>query len=873
MRKIILTLCACCVALMSWAQTTSQWITSQKENGALPLITAKGCASLCFNSHEPKGVVRAINDLRQDFVRVTGKSIQTTADLDTLPKVPVVIGTLGHNKHIDRLVKTGKIKEAHLKGKWESFVVALVPAHEIGVEQALVIAGSDRRGTIYGIYELSRQIGVSPWYWWADVPVKHQDELFVKKSLYYASGEPAVKYRGIFINDEFPCMTAWAKEKFGGMNSRMYSHMYELLLRLRANCLWPGMWGSFKEYNPTVPILRDEWGYYEGNCFNEDDVLNPKMADEYGIVMGTSHHEPMMRSQQEWIRRKTQYGNAEWNWMTNEKAIKRFFAEGIRNTKDYENLVTIGMRGDEDKPMTDAGSAEENFRIMENIIAAQRKIIARQTGKPAEQTPQVWTLYSEVLDYYDQGLKVPEDVIVMLCDDNFGHVRRVPSLDVKKRHPGGYGMYYHVGYYGAPRAHKWINASSIVEMWEQMTLTYDYGVDKLWMLNVGDLKPHEYPIDFFMEMAWNPKRYDHTRLDEYRKAFCSMQFGEEWAGEIAQLLAENERLAQRVTPEMLDDKTYNLNSGELKGVRDEFMALEARAARLEYKLPKEMNDAYYELVLYPIRGFANLYDLYYSLAMNKKMAKENNPEANHWADEVERCYVEDSLICARYNHEVAGGKWNHMADQEHIGYDKWHGYQHNIRPKTLRVDEKQVASLQQGYTHRVAHNVVSVEAIHPYKVNDAAQAKWTVVKHLGRGEGGLMLLPHTASVEGTSVEYALEFQTKQDSVDVYVTFACIMPFFVGGHYVKLSMDGNTSSQIGLNQKLNWENKYNLMYPAAAARIIKKRVKMAVNREKIHKFVVEPMQPGIILEKIEVDLGEYEQTHLGLPESTYTITIN
>ena len=199
------------------------------------------------------------------------------------------------------------------------------------------------------------------------------------------------------------------------------------------------MWGSFKEYKPLIPILKDENGMYEGNCFNEDDPENPRLANEYGIIMGTSHHEPMMRSQQEWIRHKKNYGNADWNWQTNRKAISRFFSEGIENTKNYENLVTIGMRGDEDRPMTDAGSREANFRQMEEIIAAQRQMIAKATGKPASETPQVWTLYSEVLDYYDQGLKVPDDVIVMLCDDNFGHVRRLPYLG-KEKHKGGYGM-------------------------------------------------------------------------------------------------------------------------------------------------------------------------------------------------------------------------------------------------------------------------------------------------------------------------------------------------------------------------------------------------------------------------------------------------
>ena len=388
------------------------------------------------------------------------------------------------------------------------------------------------------------------------------------------------------------------------------------------------MWGSFKEYKPLVPILKDENGLYEGNCFNEDDPENARLADEYGIVMGTSHHEPMQRSQQEWIRHKKNYGNGEWNWLTNKNAIKRFFREGIENSKGYDKLVTIGMRGDEDRPMTDAGSREANFRLMEQIISEQRKIIADVTRKPASETPQVWTLYSEVLDYYDQGLKVPDDVIVMLCDDNFGHVRRLP--DRKKKFPQG-RLWYVLScrLLWCAESQQVAHHVAYREMWEQLQATYQHGVDKLWMLNVGDIKPHEFAIDFFMNMAWNPDAFDASNLEQYAQGFCAQQFGDKEAKEAARLLMSYGRYASRVQAELLDDKTYNLQTGEFKGVRDEFLALEHEPASV-YQFVPSGKGCLSRVGALPIQGMANLYDMYYSLAMNKQLYREGRIEANTW---------------------------------------------------------------------------------------------------------------------------------------------------------------------------------------------------------------------------------------------------
>ncbi len=831
-----------------------------------PLITPDNTAlNIVYDKDDYPGVIRAIGDLQNDIDSVTGTR-PNLANKIIAGQYDIVIGTLGKSKAINNLVRTNKLNISDLHDKWESFIITTVRKKDSGNKPALVIIGSDKRGTIYGIYELSHQLGVSPWYWWADVPVKKRTSAWVLNGR-YTSGQPKVKYRGIFINDEIPCMTGWAKEKFGGMNSKMYAHVFELLLRLRANYLWPGMWGAIKEYNPTVPILLDENGNYEGNCFNEDDPDNPRLADEYGIIMGTSHHEPMQRSQQEWLRHKQNYGNGEWNYLTNKQGIQKFFREGIENTKNYERIITMGMRGDDDKPMVDAGSAEANFRVLEQVMKDQRNIIEEVTGQPASKTPQIWTLYSEVLEYYDQGMKVPDDMIIVLCDDNWGNVRRLPELTGNK-HPGGYGMYYHVCYYGAPRANKWISNVQLMHMWEQLQLTYSYGVNKLWILNVGDLKPNEYAIDFFLNMAWDPTRYTVNNLNNYSELHCAEMFGEDQADEAAEILNTQCKYNSWVTPEMLDDKTFNLENGEFLKVKDAYLALEAKALRQFLQLNNKYKDTYNELVLFPIQAMANLYDMYYALAMNKKMATENNPEANYWADRVEYCFIRDSVLGYNYNHEIANGKWNHMMDQVHIGYTSWHPPKYNTKPEVIRIKPESVKS--GGYIFSEQNNVVVMEAGHYFKCQAANHTTWTVLPDLGRTLSGIGVMPYTESTRGSSITYKMYLETKPDSLNVKFILKTTMPFIKGGHKLSASIDGGSLKTWNINSDLIWKNCYTKMYPTGAAKIIEidDTLPLPENSDGDIELTIYPNDPGIVLHKVIINNGGYQDSRLFMPESPY-----
>uniref|UniRef100_UPI00068889FB glycosyl hydrolase 115 family protein n=1 Tax=Chryseobacterium daeguense TaxID=412438 RepID=UPI00068889FB len=665
--------------------------------------------------------------------KVTGK-LPNLSTTEISGEFEIIIGTFGTNKLIDKLISSKKINAKDLKGKWESFVITTVENPKSKSKKQLIIAGSDRRGTIYGIYELSRQLGVSPWYYWNDVPVQKRSSAYVVPG-YYASGEPKVKYRGIFINDEEPAFGTWARTKFGGINSKMYSHMFELLLRLRANYLWPAMWGK---------------------AFNEDDPLNPKVADEYGIVMGTSHHEPMMRAQKEWGNHRKEYGNGEWNYHTNKEGLLKFWEDGFSRNKNYDNLVTMGMRGNGDEPMSDLGSAEANFKLLEQIMLDQRKIIQKVTKKQAKETPQLWALYSEVLDYYDQGMKVPDDMTILLCDDNWGNVRRLPYLNGKK-HPGGYGMYYHVDLHGAPRAYQWLNMAQIPHMWEQLQLTYSYGVDKIWILNVGDLKPNEYPMDFFLNMAWNPTSFTQENLDYYSVKFAEDQFGKNNAKEIAEIINLYCKYNSRVSAEMMNHKTYNLQSGEFLQVRDAYLALETRALRQFMILDKTYQDTYKQIILHPVRAMANLYDMYYAVAMDHKLAEEKDQKANYWADYADECFTRDAEYTKDYNLNISGGKWNHMMDQTHIGYKSWdEPKEGNIKPTVYRITPAEAKT--GGYIFEEKNGVVTMEAEHFLDVKAPANTKWTVIPDLGRTLSGISLMPYTEKTNGSAISYQFKLK-------------------------------------------------------------------------------------------------------------------
>ena len=799
------------------------------------LLNANNRVEIYMDTNDCKGVSYAAHALLKDIKSVSGATATLTSDAGFLKKADtarpaILVGTIGHSAAIDQLVKQKRINGKLLKGKREKFIITLIDGQ-------LVIAGSDRRGTIYGIYELSQQMGVSPWYDWADVPVEHHDSIFVNKGI-YTDGEPAVRYRGIFLNDEAPCLTSWVKNTYGTGygDHRFYQRVFELVLRLRGNMMWPAMWG---------------WAFYA------DDPENEKTADEMGVVMSTSHHEPMARNHQEYARNRKGWGP--WNYQKNKANLQKFFREGIERMKGTEQIVTIGMRGDGDEAM----SAEADTKLMTNIINDQRKIIADVTGKKASETPQVWALYKEVLDYYDKGMKVPDDVTLLLCDDNWGNVRRVPNAKERK-HKGGWGLYYHVDYVGAPRNSKMLNVTPVQNPWEQLTLAYENGIDRLWILNVGDLKPMEYPISQFMDMAWNPHKYAVNQITNHTRDWCAQQFGEEQADEAARLLNLICKYNGRCTPEMLDKNTYSLENGEWQEVVNQYLKIEADALRQYNSLPAAYHDAYRQIILFPIEVMSNLHQMYFAQAMNNQLYEQGNPKANIWADECENHFKRDSLICDEYNHKMAGGKWNGMMTQKHIGYTSWHdGFEKDTCPKLFRVSTSSNETVIAGND-----GVVEIEAPYYSSKTDAAEAKWTEIPFMGKSVSAMTLMPYTKSVKGASISYKFKMKAGKSSdgkaaksnvqkVRIHVITKSTLDYLnKGGLTYGVSIDGATPIQVNFNKDLNEkpENIYNIYYPTIATRIVDQVIELELpaSSDGIHTLTLTPNDPAIVFEKIVID---------------------
>lgn len=397
-------------------------ITNRIDNQThyFPIVSGTKVPAIYYDITENILVEKSAEFLASDIEKVTSKKPQVHNSSAKLDDRIILVGTVGNNTLIEKLVSEKKLDIGSIKGQWEAFIIQTIQNPFEGVEEALVIVGSDRRGAAYGVFTLSQKMGVSPWYWWADAPIEKHEEIYLENCNYVSNG-PAVKYRGLFINDESPAFRYWAKEKFGGINHKCYEKIFELLLRNKANFMWPSMW---------LPTM-----------FYVDDPLNPKIADEFGIVMGTSHHEPMTRAHNEW----GVFKGGEWNYKTNKEKLQEFWRGGFERVGNYETIVTVGMRGDGDDGMAEETAVD----LLKTIIDDQRKIISEVTGKPAKETPQLWAIYKEVQDYYDKGMRVKDDITVLFSDDNWGNIRYLPKKS-DLNSSSKYGMYYHFDYVGAP---------------------------------------------------------------------------------------------------------------------------------------------------------------------------------------------------------------------------------------------------------------------------------------------------------------------------------------------------------------------------------------------------------------------------------------
>ncbi|KAF9730893.1 hypothetical protein PMIN01_10851 [Paraphaeosphaeria minitans] len=664
-------------------------ITFSETEGALKLGGTGQAPTIIIDSKDWAGVARAGNDLANDFGLVTGTKGKVTSGTSGLSNTSVIIaGTIGKAPLIDSLVSAGKIDVLNIKGKWESFTSTLVEKPVEGIGQALVLIGSDKRGTIYAIYDVSEQIGVSPWYWWADVPPKKHEALYALPKA-KTQGPPSIKYRGLFINDEQPALTNWVKTNYGGVyDSRFHAKVFELLLRLRANYFWPAMWAS---------------------KFHVDDSKNGPLADEMGIVMGTSHTEPMARADKEKVK--------PWDWKSNQRILKKYMQDGATRSKSWEVVWTVGMRGDGDtaSPTLDAKTLVDVFSAQQNILKSTLGVSSLNA------VPQMWCVYKEVGGYYQTGMKVPEDITILWSDDNSGNIQRLP-VPAEANRIGNAGVYYHYDYVGDPRNYKWINTIQLSKTWQQMHLAHQKNATQIWIVNVGDLKPLEIPISHFLDMAYNMDNFmkpDST--DEWLASWALREFGSNVAQGTAEVMATYGKLVIRRKYELLNMSPflYSItNYDEAEIVLHEWVDLQIKSQALYSQLDPATQIAFFEMVLHPVMAGRIVQQVYINAARNKAYATQKRMSANELAADVKAAYAQDGIIQKRY-HGLLNGKWNHMMDQIHFGYNNWQDPSANTMPSVTTISTTAPSSglmgvSVQGSAASAPESTLSLLALTPY---------------------------------------------------------------------------------------------------------------------------------------------------------------
>ena len=633
---------------------------------------------ICLEQSAFPGVIRVTEKVAHDVELVSGKKPQILVEKE-IPETlessgedwTIIAATKGKSSFLKKLEEAGSAELKELEQKRECYAWIFPEIKNRTKSNLLVIAGSDKRGTIYGLFHLSEMLGVSPFVDWCGLMPPKQEKIELREDMACISKEPSVRYRGFFINDEWPAFGNWCNHNFGVFNAKAYDHVFELLLRLKGNYLWPAMWSArFADDGPGL--------------------LNAELADEYGIIMGMSHHEPCLRQGEEYkyLRGKNSvYGDA-WNFRTNREGITKFWEDGLKRSGKFENVITVGMRGEADTAiMGKNATLEDNIQLLRDVLKTQKKLIQEHVNPDLTRVPRMIALYKEVEEFFygDEktkglmGAEELEDVILMLCDDNYGNLRTLPTEEMRK-HAGGYGMYYHLDYHGWPVSYEWINSSYLPKIWEQMSMAYDFGVRELWMVNVGDIATQEFPLSFFLDMAYDFDRWGSRALNctqEYTRKWVRQQFGsveEETQDTIADILEQYTKIIHRRRPEALNPETYHpVQEKESSRIFEEaeqlLKKLQDVYETIEKTNPQNLS-AFIALVYYPAFGTMNLVKMQILAGWNHYYANLGAVCANDYVDEVERCMEQDRKAVEMY-HQMDQGRWYGMGMSQHIGFTHW----------------------------------------------------------------------------------------------------------------------------------------------------------------------------------------------------------
>jgi len=645
-------------------------------------ISGKVC-NIIVEEKAFEGVKKIAGVVAQDIQSVCGLLPQViTGTPEGSSGTVIFAATIGNSAFLESLEKKGML--GNLKGKRECYGFFVLDGKEFGNEEGnvLVVAGSDKRGTIYGLFEISEKCGVSPLVYWGDVKPAHKDDIIIEVENGFVSKEPSVMYRGLFINDELPSFGNWAIEKFGAANAKAYDEVFKLILRLKGNYMWPAMW--FEVFSEDGPGIE-----------------SAKLADTYGIVMGTSHHEPLCRAGSEWQRIYSRYGNDNtWSFMSNTKAITDFWRDGLLRNKSFENIITIGMRGEDDSLLLgENATLEDNINVLKKAILAQHELIRENVSPDLKETDRMLAIYKEVEGFYygdetTEGLKdwdELKDVIFLLSEDNFGNTRGLPT-PAERNHPGGFGMYYHFDYHGGPISYETVNCTRLVKVWEQMTMAYEFGVQKLWIVNVGDLKNNEFPLCYFMDLAYDYDKWSKPgMIDEYMERFMDKTFGDRISDvmrkDIIEYIDKFTRLNAIARPETVNPEIFE---PVLYGEVDRMAKLADRVMKLGCSIRDGIADdakrAFESMFFFQgqISAASMLMNLYG--ALNLFNAKRGVLAANMYGDMIDPLIDYDQNLVKEF-HEWEGGKWNHMLASAHTGFRNWNdniwNYPVNVRVHPL----------------------------------------------------------------------------------------------------------------------------------------------------------------------------------------------
>lgn len=697
--------------------------------------------NIIFDQSEEQVVHTAVDIFKSDLENVSDENISSD-------KSELIIGTIGKSKSVDGLIKKRQISVKDIKGKWEAFKIVCLD------DNRLAVLGSDSRGTAYGVLELSRMMGVSPWEWWADVTPEKKSEVLIEKGVVTVQS-PSVQYRGIFLNDEDWALVPWSSKNYepvgisGHIGPKTYSKIFELLLRLRANTLWPAM------HEPTTPFYTVEG--------------NREAAQKYGIVIGTSHCEPMMRNNAgEWYKAKI----GRYNFKTNRDNIINYWAERLKYVAGTETFMTVGMRGVHDGRMEGIKTTEEYRDALHEVLDVQTDLLKEYINPDVKKIPQTIVLYKEVLNVYRSGLEVPDYVTLMWTDDNHGHIANLSNKEEQKR-KGGSGIYYHISYWGSPHDYLWLCTTSPALINMQMRRAWDYNARKIWILNVGDIKPAEYDTELFMDMAWNINSIDNSNLSDHLRNWASREFGEKNADEIVSIMNEYYRLAAIRRPEhmgfnmveiwgyprggLMPNKIPDFTEGEAKQRIEDYDRIEKAVIKLSASIPANRKDAFFQLVEYPVRAASQ---------MNKKFLKTGQDALN--------AYYEIVKLTDYYNTKMSGGKWNYFMD---------------MKPRDLPVFEPAIYTHKDDKLFRPDPEFNLVIDGNKFVSNNG---RYTVYKGLGHSANATMI------DKNASLEYNFNVN-KSSEYKLNIGFVPMQPANGGDLRVEVALNGNILGTFSIHE--------------------------------------------------------------------------